>query len=95
MSSSAKWMWVFVLVGVVGFFVPFWPLSALCVVLLALSGRWFVAVLMGLFFDLAWGAPLGWAHYVYAPFMLLAVAAALVRLFGGSYLIDRDLPERL
>lgn len=95
MSSSAKWTSVFLIVGAAGFLLPFWPLSALCVVLLALSGRWFVAVLAGLLFELAWGTPVGWAHYIYAPFILLAVMAALMRRFGGSYLLDRDLPERL
>lgn len=78
-----------------GFLLPFWPLSVLGVVLLALWGRWFVALVVGLLLDLAWGAPVGLAHFLYVPFTELAVVAALARLVGSEYFISRTPPETL
>lgn len=95
-ASSNRWILAaFIALACAGFLVPFWPLSALAVALLALWGRWFIAIVVGLLLDLAWGAPLGIAHFLYFPFTLLAALLALARLFGAKYFIDRDLPERL
>ncbi len=85
----------FFLLAALGFVLPFWPLSALGIALIALMGRWFLAVAVGLLLDLAWGAPIGLVHYLYFPFTLFAALCALARLAGATYFIDRDLPERL
>jgi hypothetical protein len=72
-----------------GFIVPLWPLSAAGLVLLALSGHQAWAIILGLFLDLAWGAP-PWAPWMPLPFMLLAALAALGRVWGRKYLFDRE-----
>jgi hypothetical protein len=96
MNAKNRWVVAAYLVfGAIGFLLPFWPLSALCVLMLALGGRWFVALLLGLVLDLAWGAPVGLLHALMFPFTLLAAVSALVRLAAADYFIDRDLPERL
>jgi hypothetical protein len=78
-----------------GYVLPFWPLLALAVALLALSGRWVAALVAGLLLDVLWGVPLGWLQPVYLPFTVLAIAAALARAWGGQYFIDRAPRETL
>lgn len=86
---------VFFVVAALGFMLPLWPLSVLGIALMALWGRWFAAICTGLLLDLAWGAPLGLAHYLYFPFVACAVVLSLVRLAAGKYLLNRDMPETL
>jgi hypothetical protein len=94
--SASRWVTLFLmLVAALGFLLPLWPLCVLGVALLSLWGRWFVALVVGLLLDLAWGAPVGLAHFLYFPFTATAVVAALARFVGSRYLINRDLPERL
>lgn len=85
----------YIALAAIGFLLPFWPLSALCICMLALGGRWFVAVMLGLVLDLAWGTPVGAVHELFLPFTELAAVSALVRIAAADYFIDRDLPERL
>lgn len=85
----------FFIFAALGYLLSVWPLSLAGVVLMALWGRWFLAVIVGLLLDLAWGAPLGLAHFLYFPFTIAAVVAALARLWGGRYFIDRNPQERL
>lgn len=84
-----------VVLAALGYLWPLWPLSLLGVALMALWGRWLLAVSMALLLDLAWGAPLGLAHFLFFPFTLVAIAAALARLWGGRYFIDRNPPKTL
>jgi hypothetical protein len=56
-----------------GFLLPLWPLSLAGIVLAALSGRWFFAILFGLLLDIAYGAPIGRWHFLYFPFTLTAL----------------------
>ncbi len=78
-----------------GFLLPFWPLSVVGVLILALSGRWVYAVGLGLLLDLAYGAPLGTARFLFFPFMLVAFVAMLVRWLGGQYLFEKTPPDTL
>lgn len=94
--SQQRWILaVFFALAALGFLLPLWPLSVLGVVLMAAWGRWFFAILMGILLDLAWGAPVGLAHFLYFPFTLTAVVAALARLWGGKYFADRGRQETL
>jgi hypothetical protein len=96
MSPRDRWiLCAFFVLAALGFVLPFWPLSALGVALIALWGRWLIALFIGLLLDLAWGAPLGLFHIIYFPFALLAVVAALARLLGAKYFINRNPPEHL
>ncbi len=78
-----------------GFLLPWWPLSVAGVMLPAFTKRYFTSVGLGLLLDLAWGAPLGTAHYLYFPFTLLAAVLCGVRFWGGKYFIDKQLPDSL
>jgi len=78
-----------------GFFLPFWPLCIAGILIAALSGRWIFAIFTGLLIDLAWGVPQGMLHYVYVPFMLVAIVAALVRYFFAGYFLDRSPSDTL
>ena len=94
--SQQRWVLaVFFALAAMGFLVPLWPLSALAVVCMAAWGRWLVAVFVGLLLDLAWGAPVGLAHYLYFPFTFLAVVTALARAWSSKYFINRDRQEHL
>ena len=72
-----------------GFLLPFWPLSVAGILSAAFAGRFFLAVVMGLLIDVAWGVPVGLLHYIYFPFTALAFAAVLARIFGERYFLDR------
>lgn len=85
----------FFLTAAIGFVWPFWPLCALGVALLSLSGSWFAAIVVALLIDLAWGPPTGFLHAVYLPFTLFALALCAARWWGSEYFIDRARQERL
>jgi hypothetical protein len=82
-------------IAAAGFLLPLWPLSVVGILIAALSGRFFFAIVMGLLLDVAWGMPVGLLHYVYFPFTALAFGAVLARIFGGRYFIDRTPPGTL
>ena len=84
----------FVIVGA-GFLVPLWPLCACGILLAALSGRWVFATAEGLLIDIAWGAPGGLLHYVYFPFTVVALVAALMYMAFSSYFVDRTPTDTL
>jgi hypothetical protein len=96
MKNPRRWILaVFIALTALGFVLPFWPLSALGLILLSLWGRWLVALLLGLLIDVAWGAPVGALHFIYFPFAALALVVALARLYGARYFIDRTPSETL
>ncbi len=70
--------------------VPFWPLSVLGIVLIVLSGHWFVGLVVGILLDLASGTPVGPVQHLYFPFTILAVVLALARWWAAGYFIDRS-----
>lgn len=95
-SSRERWLLaIFFALAALGFLLPFWPLSLLGIVLAAVARRWISAICIGLLLDLAWGAPVGLAHFLYFPFTILAVASVLIRLWSARYFMDRGRQETL
>jgi hypothetical protein len=82
-------------IAAIGFLLPFWPLCVVGVLIAALSGRYFFAVGMALLLDLGSGAPTGIMHYLFVPYTICAVIAALVRLYAGAYFLDKTPPGTL
>jgi hypothetical protein len=76
------------LLVVAGFLLPFWPLCLLGLMLLAVAGRYIVAVVVGLFLDIAFGVPTGVLHLLYVPFTLLALFISLLRYLFSDYFRD-------
>jgi hypothetical protein len=73
---------------------PFWPLSVLGIALAAFSGRWVLAVALGLLLDIAYGAPIGRWHVLYVPFTLAALACVLGHYFFTHYM-RKNYPDTL
>lgn len=96
MTPASRWLYAstFVLVAA-GFLLPFWPISVVGIALCALSGRWIFAVVAALLVDVAWGAPVGTAHYLYFPLTLFALVCTALRVWGGTYFLDRGLQEKI
>lgn len=82
-------------IAATGFLLPFWPLCLVGVLIAALSGRYFFAILIALLIDVGSGAPSGILHYLYVPYTALAVAASLARLLGIQYFLDKTPPDTL
>jgi hypothetical protein len=82
-------------IAALGFLIPFWPLSALGILIAGLSGRWWLALIMGILFDAAYGAPVGRLHYLYVPFTLLALLSILIRIIAQKYLLSKSHQEHL
>lgn len=96
MTPESRWIYaVTFLLASAGFLVPFWPLSAIGILLCALSGRFVFAVFIALLIDIAQGAPTGLLSYVLFPHTVLALLAALARLYGARFFLDRNLPEKI
>lgn len=96
MSAASRWIYATTAILIAaGFLLPFWPLSVVGVALCALSGRWLFAIAAALVVDIAWGAPLGLARYLYFPLTLFAALCALVRAWAAKYFLERDLVERI
>lgn len=95
-NPASRWIYaVSFALGAAGFLMPFWPLSLMGIVLATLSGRWIFGLLMALLLDLAWGAPFGLAAYLYFPFTVAALVAAIARYFSASYFLERSTPDTL
>ncbi|MDB5225353.1 MAG: hypothetical protein JWL87_305 [Candidatus Adlerbacteria bacterium] len=82
-------------IAATGFLLPFWPLCVVGVLIAALSGRYIFAVVVALLIDLGLGMPTGVLHYLVLPFTVLAVIAALARIFGAAYFLDKTPLDRL
>jgi drug/metabolite transporter superfamily protein YnfA len=91
MSNETGW-WIsagsFALAAA-GFLLPFWPLSVLGIALAAFTGRWMLAIALGLLLDIAYGAPVGQWHLLYIPFTLTALACIF-----GHYIASRYMRKR-
>ncbi len=74
--------------------VPFWPLPVLGVFLMGFSGFAIPALLSAVVLDLLYGAPLQVAGPFVFPFILLATAAILIRVFVLRYMLG-NLPLSL
>ncbi len=96
MTTSSRYIYALSFaIAAVGFLLPFWPLCVIGVLIAGLSGRYFFAILVGLLLDLGSGVPTGWLHYIFVPFTVLAAIAALLRVFGAAYFLDKTPPGTL
>lgn len=96
MTLSSRYIYAITFaIAATGFLLPFWPLCIIGVLIAALSGRYFFAVVVGLLLDLGSGVPTGWLHYVVVPFTAVAALASLVRVFGMAYFLDKTPPDTL
>lgn len=87
MKKNTTWLLaVSFVLAAAGFLLPFWPLSALGILLLAFSGRFILAIALGLLLDIAYGAPVGRFHFLYFPFTIFAVLSDAARFFASRYL---------
>jgi hypothetical protein len=96
MSPQKKWLWCssFLLVSG-GFILGYWYVSLLGILLAALGGSPVAAVGFGLLLDLAYGAPLGLAVYLYFPFTILGAVLSVLRYLAGRYTLHFSAQERL
>lgn len=78
-----------------GFLLPFWPLCVVGILIATLSGRYVFGILVALLIDLGSGVPTGILRYLFVPFTILAILAALVRVFAVSYFLDKTPPDTL
>jgi hypothetical protein len=74
----------------VGLAIPFWPFMLLGILACALMYP-VLSVLFGALADIVLGAPTGIFHYLYFPFTLLGLTAALLSLFASSRLRSRKM----
>lgn len=96
MSLTTRYIYAITfIITAVGFLLPFWPLMVLGIIVAALSGRYLFAVFMALLVDIGSGLPLGVLRYLFVPFTILAIVAALVRVFGERYFLDKTPPDTL
>ncbi len=96
MSLSSRYIYaISFAIAATGFLVPLWPLCVVGILIAALSGRYFFALLMGVLIDLGFGPPAGWLYYIYMPFTALAAACALARFVGASQFLDKTPPDTL
>jgi hypothetical protein len=70
------------------FLLPLWPLGLLGLLLLAVTGRYVVAVIVGLLLDVTYGVPTGMLHVLYVPFTLLALLVSILRYTLSGYFRD-------
>ncbi len=82
-------------IAATGFLLPFWPLCVVGILIAALSGRYVFAIVVALLIDVGSGVPQGILHYLFVPFTLLSIVAALVRAFAISYFLDKTPPSTL
>ena len=88
MNNEVRW-WIsagsFALAAA-GFLLPFWPLSVLGIALAAFTGRWMLAIVLGLLLDIAYGAPVGRWQMLYIPFTLAALVCTFLRYIASRYM---------
>lgn len=70
---------------VLGFGLPFWPLSVLGLLVAATAGQYVLAIAIGIFLDVVYGSPLGYLHLVRVPFMLFSIALCAVHYYIAFY----------
>ncbi|MDE1924770.1 MAG: hypothetical protein KGH79_01135 [Patescibacteria group bacterium] len=87
MKKNTTWLLaVSFVLAAAGFLLPFWPLSAAGILVLACSGRFILAIALGLLLDIAYGAPIGRFHFLFFPFIILAAAGGAARYAAMHYL---------
>jgi hypothetical protein len=90
-NSPKKWIMILAfLLASGGFVLAFWPLEIIGILVAAGGGVPLMALGIGLLLDLAYGAPLGLAHYLYFPFTIAAFLAIGGRLLAGRFMIERS-----
>lgn len=95
MSSTRLLVALCFVLAAMGFLLPFWPLSALGILIAALAGRFLFAIGVGLLLDIAYGTPVGTLQVLWFPFTLFAVISLILRLLAKRYLMGRGQPETL
>lgn len=94
--NSTRWTLALIFLVTAGsFLLGFWPLAAVGVAAMGFVGKGYTAVLLGLLLDLAYGAPVSSAGYLFFPFTILGLFVVVVRYWGLRYFINRDSQERL
>lgn len=70
---------------ILGFLIPWWPLTLLGLILLAMGGRWVPAFLCAFFLDVVYGVPPGHLHILPFPFTFLVCVMLIVQLLLVRY----------
>ena len=94
--NANRWLIALIFVVTSGsFLLELWPLAAAGVVAMGFVGRGLLALPLGLLLDLAYGAPVGPAAYLFFPFTVAALATVIVRYSTRRYFIKRTSSEHL
>lgn len=96
MTTSSRYIYALTFaISATGFLLPFWPLCVVGILIATLSGRYVFGIIVALLIDVGSGVPTGILHYLFVPFTILAIAATLLRVFAGSYFLDKTPPGTL
>lgn len=91
-----RWLLVLIFVITAGsFLLELWPLAAAGVVAMGFVGKGYFAPPLGLLLDLAYGAPLGAAAFLFFPFTILGLVVVVARYWAIRYFLNRGSQERL
>jgi len=89
MSKTRFLTFCLLLLVLASFLFEFWPLAVIGLAALGFVGRGFLAPLLGLLLDLAYGAPVGLVTYLFFPYTLLGLLTLGIRYSFGRYLLER------
>ncbi len=73
-----------------GLILSFWPLALLGLLLAAATGQYAVAIVIGIFMDVTYGAPVGRLYWLSVPFMLLAFVTCALQYYLSVYFRKGD-----
>ena len=91
-----RWLAALIFVVTAGsFLLEMWPVATVGVIAMGFVGRGFLAPLLGLLLDFAYGAPLGTASYLFFPFALLGFIVVALRYSTRRFFLDRASPDKL
>lgn len=91
-----RWLLALIFLVTAGsFLLELWPIALVGVIAMGFVGRGFLAPLLGVLLDLAYGAPLGTAAYLFFPFALTGLLVVILRYSTRHYFIDRASPGHL
>lgn len=94
MIRSRTFLGISAFAGLCSIAVPFWPLSVVAIAAAAFGRHAAVALMLGAFFDLLYGAPNGVLSFVYLPCTVFALSSVgLQRLLSNT--LRKPLTDRL